>query len=350
MERIAIVLLNTGGPDSKKAILPYLYNYYKDPQNLPLPFGLHTIGAFTTALVQRFTNMRETYRRLAYQSPLLQNTKTQAISLERVLNSTKTKDVHYRCYVSMVYWHPFSDEVMDEIKEYGAERVILLPMFPQKSFKTTYALVKDWLLTAKEENLTAKTQVIDHFYDKKGFIEGLCAQMVTSMYRISDKARRANLPKPRMVFIGRYHQPRFKKLGDPYENEIKLTAEAMIKAMGGEHDYRVCFQPAPTFSSTIGPTIYDTLKEAAEDNVPVLVIPISYAVEDPVTLIQMDQIYAEYAEKIGVPLFERAPTISNHVDFLNALSETIIAEDTLINIDTYDDDLKQKIIWNNKDD
>ena len=348
MERVAVVLINTGGPDNKKAILPYLFNYYKDPQNLPLPPGLRTLGAFFTALVQRFTTMRESYRRLAFQSPLLQNTKAQAISLERVLNSIKLKDIHYRCYASMIYWHPFSDEVMDEIKSYKADRIILLPMFPQKSFKTTYAMVKDWLVTASQEKLGIKTQVIDKFYDSQGFVEGLCAQMSSSIYRISDKARRANLPKPRMIFIGRYHQPRFKKIGDPYEAELNETAAAVVKALGGEHDYRVCYQPAPTFSSTIGPTIFDVLKEAADDQVPALIVPISYVVEDPVTLIHMDQLYAEFAEKIGVPLYERAPTVSNQPDFMSALASKIINEESLIDVDIYDDSLKRKIIWNSE--
>lgn len=349
-ERIAVVLLSTGGPDSKAAILPYLYNYYKDPQNLPLPIGLRTIGAFFTALTQRFTTMRETYRRLGFQSPLLQNTKAQAISLERVLNATKTADVHYRCYVSMVYWHPFSDEVMDEIKSYGADRVILLPMFPQKSLKTTYAMVKDWLITAEEENLQVKTQVLDEFYHLKGFAAAAGSQISPSMYRVSDKARRAKLEKPRVIFVARYHPPRLKKAGDPYAQSVENTAKLIIKAIGGDHDYRVCYQPAPTLSSTIGPLLDDALKEAAADNVPVLIFPVSYAAEDPVTMVMFDQLYAEHAKEFGVPLYERAQTVSNHNDLMTALSETIIGEDSLIDLNKYDETLKDKLIWNKKND
>lgn len=350
-ERVAVVLLNTGGPDNKKAILPYLFNYYKDPQNLPLPNGLHSIGAFLTALVQRFTSSGETYRRLGFQSPLVQNTKAQAISLERVLNANKTKDVHYRCYVSMVYWHPFSDEVMDELKEYGADRVILLPMFPQKSLKTTYSMVKDWLETAQEEKLhVLHTQLIDQFYHVKGFAEAAGAQIAPSMYRVSDKARRANLPKPRMIFVARYHQPRLQKQGDPYSKQVERTAKAIVEAIGGEHDYRVCYQPAPTFSSTIGPVLDDALKEAAEDKVPVLIFPVSYAVEDPITMIHMDQIYAEHAEKFGVPLYERAQTVSNHNDLMTGLANLILEEKELINLTTYDNTTKEQIIWNREDD
>jgi ferrochelatase len=347
-ERIAVVLLSTGGPDSKKAILPYLYNYYSDPQNLPLPFGFRTMGAFFTALTQRFTTMRETYRRLGFQSPLLQNTKSQAISLERVLNASKTEDVHYRCYVSMVYWHPFSDEVMDEIKTYDADRVILLPMFPQKSLKTTYAMVKDWLITAQEEKLDIKTQVFDEFYHLKGFSAAAGSQISPSMYRVSDKARRAKLEKPRVIFVARYHPPRLKKLGDPYAESVEKTAQLIIEAIGGDHDYRVCYQPAPTLSSTIGPVLDETLQEAADDNIPVLIFPISYAVEDPVTMVMFDQLYAEHAKRFGVPLYERAKAVGNHNDLMVALSEVIIAEDTLIDLEGYDERLKDKLIWDEK--
>ena len=35
--RIAVVLLNLGGPDSQKAVRPFLFNLFKDPAILPLP-------------------------------------------------------------------------------------------------------------------------------------------------------------------------------------------------------------------------------------------------------------------------------------------------------------------------
>tara|TARA_R110002124_G_scaffold149220_1_gene314956 strand:- start:92686 stop:93741 length:1056 start_codon:yes stop_codon:yes gene_type:complete len=349
-ERIAIILLNTGGPDSKKAILPYFYNYYMDPQNMPLPMGLRNIAAFFTAFTQRFITAKETYRRLGYQSPLLQNTKAQAISLERILNSSKQGDVHYRCYVSMTYWHPFTDEVIDELKQYEPDRVILLPMFAQKSYKTTYAQVKDWLITAKEENFAVQTSLIDQFFDLKGYIEAASAQISLSMYRISDKARRENLPKPRIVFVARYHQARFKKAGDPFSDQIEKSAKDIIKAIGNDYDYRVCYQPAPIFASTIGPIIDDVLIEAAADNMPVLIFPLSYSVENPLTMVDMQQLYAERAEKYGVPLYERAISVGNHYDLMTALAEKIITNDGLIKLNGYDASLKDKIFRKNSDD
>jgi ferrochelatase len=348
-ERIAIILLNTGGPDNKKAILPYFYNFYLDPQNMPLPTGLRNIAALFTAFVQRFITAKETYRRLAYQSPLLQNTKAQALSLERTLNSMEQEDIHYRCYVSMNYWHPFSDEVIDELKEYGPERAILLPMFAQKSYKTTFSEVKDWLITAKEEDFTVETSLIDQFFDLKGFIEAAASQITLSMYRISDKARRKKLPKPRIVFVARYHQPRFKKAGDPFSEQVEKSAEDIIKAIGNDYDYRVCYQLAPIFESTIGPTIDDVLIEAAQDNTPVLIFPISYSVENPITMVDMQQLYAERAEKYGVPLYERAITVGNHNDLMAALAEKIITKDGLIKLNGYDASLKDKIFRKNSD-
>jgi ferrochelatase len=348
-ERIAIILLNTGGPDNKKAILPYLYNYYLDPQNLPLPSGLRHVAAFFTAFVLRFITSKETYRRLGYQSPLLQNTKAQAISLERILNATKQGDIHYRCYVSMTYWHPFGDEVIDDLKEYGPDQVILLPMFAQKSYKTTYSQVKDWLITAQEEEFAVETSLIDQFFDLKGFIEAAAAQITLSMYRISDKARRQKLSKPRIVFVARYHQPRFKKSGDPFSEQVETSAKDIIKAIGNDYEHRVCYQPAPIFASTIGPTIDDVLIEAAKDNMPVLIFPISYSVENPITMVDMQQLYAERAEKYGVPLYERAITVGNHNDLMAALAEKIITKDGLIKLNGYDASLKDKIFRKNSD-
>jgi len=37
MEKVAIVLFNLGGPDSQKAIKPFLMNFFMDPNIIPLP-------------------------------------------------------------------------------------------------------------------------------------------------------------------------------------------------------------------------------------------------------------------------------------------------------------------------
>src|SRR5437763_3085387 len=99
MPRRAVVLMNLGGPDSPKAIRPFLYNLFSDPAIIDLPAPLRLPLAWAIA-VRREKVAREIYAQLGGASPLLANTEAQARALEAVLGD------QHRCFVAMRYWHP----------------------------------------------------------------------------------------------------------------------------------------------------------------------------------------------------------------------------------------------------
>src|SRR5437764_14292715 len=84
MARRAVVLMNLGGPDSPKAIRPFLYNLFSDPAIIDLPAPLRLPLAWLIA-VRREKVAREIYAQLGGSSPLLANTEAQARALEAVL-------------------------------------------------------------------------------------------------------------------------------------------------------------------------------------------------------------------------------------------------------------------------
>ena len=44
----------------------------------------------------------------------------------------------------MRYWHPFASETIEAVKAYGADEVVLLPLYPQFSTTTTESSVVEW--------------------------------------------------------------------------------------------------------------------------------------------------------------------------------------------------------------
>src|SRR3982074_1658255 len=146
MARVAVVLMNLGGPDSPAAVRPFLYNLFSDPAIIDLPGPLRYPIAWLIAR-QRSRVAAEIYAHLGGASPLLANTEAQARALEAELGP------EYRCFVAMRYWHPMTRAVVAAVKEWRPDEVVLLPLYPQFSTTTAGSSVKAWHDEAQSQGL-----------------------------------------------------------------------------------------------------------------------------------------------------------------------------------------------------
>src|SRR6516165_10013769 len=128
MTRVAVVLMNLGGPDSLASVQPFLLNLFSDPAIIGLPGFLRAPLARFVAW-RRAPVARDIYARLGGRSPLLGNTEAQARALEAALGPG------YRCFVAMRYWHPLSAATAREVAEWAPDEIVCLPLYPQ--FSTT---------------------------------------------------------------------------------------------------------------------------------------------------------------------------------------------------------------------
>ncbi len=84
------------------------------------------------------------------------------------------------------------------------------------------------------------------------------------------------------------------------------------------------------FQSRSGPVQWmepDTVEELdrlAAERVPgVLIVPVSFVSDHIETLQEIDFEYRMHAEKAGIPRFERAPSLNDHDDFIEALAQLV---------------------------
>src|SRR4028118_41187 len=140
-EKIGVVLLNLGGPDSLEAVEPFLYNLFSDPDIIDFP-GSFLFRNWLAKLIssKRHPRIQEQYKKIGGKSPLKDFTLGQARLLEERLNEKFPAKV----YAAMRYWHPFTEEVLDELEKEGIKKVVLLPLYPQFSKATTESSVKEW--------------------------------------------------------------------------------------------------------------------------------------------------------------------------------------------------------------
>jgi ferrochelatase len=166
MIRTGILLLNLGGPDSLKAVRPFLYNLFSDREIIRLGPPLMQKPLAWLIAATRSKKTERYYRMIGGKSPILAITQAQARALERALNQESEKESatsnpplpplskggnggitnrephHYpggafKVYVGMRYWHPFIDDVLFEMHKDGIGKVIALSLYPQYSVTTS---------------------------------------------------------------------------------------------------------------------------------------------------------------------------------------------------------------------
>ena len=123
-DKIAVLLLQMGGPDSLDAVEPFLLNLFSDRDIIRLgPAFLQPFIARRIAR-KRATRVELQYERIGGKSPIRELTDAQARALEARLGDG------FRCFAAMRYWRPSTIEALAAVKREGISRIIALPLYP----------------------------------------------------------------------------------------------------------------------------------------------------------------------------------------------------------------------------
>jgi hypothetical protein len=150
MTKTAIVLFNLGGPDGPDDVQPFLKNLFSDKAIIRSPAP---VRFFLSRLISksRAPSARENYARMGGGSPLLPETRKQADALDAEL---ARRGHTAKSFIAMRYWKPYAADAVREVKAWGADRVILLPLYPQFSSTTTASSLKSWKDARGPEGVT----------------------------------------------------------------------------------------------------------------------------------------------------------------------------------------------------
>ncbi len=311
MSRTAIVLFNLGGPDRPDAIKPFLANLFNDPAIIGLPWPLRPLLANVISH-RRDKQAREIYAQIGGKSPLLEQTWDQARALQQRLD-----DENARVFVAMRYWHPMADEVVGQVKEFGPDNIVLLPLYPQFSTTTTASSVRAWHRAAAAAGLNRPTHTVCCYPTEPGLV-GAQSQLIT---KALDEAG----DKPvRLLFAAHGLPEKIIKSGDPYQWQVEQTAAAVMAALDRpELDWGVCYQSRVGPLAWIGPSTEDEIKRAGTESIGIVLIPIAFVSEHSETLVELDFEYAELAVKHGVKTYIRVPALQTQPAFIDGLARLV---------------------------
>jgi protoporphyrin/coproporphyrin ferrochelatase len=312
MTRTAVVLMNLGGPDSPAAVAPFLYNLFSDPAIIGLPGILRRPLARLIA-ARRASVAQGIYERMGGASPLLANTQAQACALEQTLGPET------RVFVAMRYWHPLTEETVREVRDWQAEEVVLLPLYPQFSTTTTASSLAAWRKAAARAGFECPTRIVRSYPAEPRFIAAQAQRIAPAL----DEAAAAG-GAVRLVFTAHGLPQRIVRRGDPYPREVKATAAAILAALDRPGlDWRISYQSRVGPLEWLGPYTDDEIRAAGAAGTGLVVAPISFVSEHSETLVELDDDYARLARECGVPSYRRVATVGTHPLFIAALAALV---------------------------
>lgn len=310
MKKTAIVLFNLGGPDSPKAVRPFLFNLFNDPAIIRLPSPLRQFVAWMIS-TRRDKVAQEIYGKIGGRSPIFENTEAQAHALEKQLSDLG----EVKTFTAMRYWHPFAEETMVRVKKFEPDQIVLLPLYPQFSTTTTDSSLKEWRTLAQRMRLTVPTKTICCYPDEAGFITALAAATRAAY----DEA--AKQGTPRVLFSAHGLPEKIVKAGDPYQVQCEQTVAALQKELAlPDLDSVLCYQSRVGPLKWIGPATDQEIIRAGQDKRPLVVVPVAFVSEHSETLVEIDMEYRHMAAESGVPAYFYVPTVGVNAGFIAGLA------------------------------
>jgi protoporphyrin/coproporphyrin ferrochelatase len=309
MPKTAVVLFNLGGPDTPAAVRPFLFNLFNDKAIIGAPQPVRWLIARLIS-GRRAPVATAIYASLGGRSPIMPNTEAQAGALQSVLGDD------FQVFIAMRYWHPLTAATVAAVRASGADRVVLLPLYPQYSTTTTASSAKLWQEEAVRADLSMPVHTVCCYPTASGWIQSLVDGI---------RATAPDVSRYRLLFSAHGLPQKIVDRGDPYQWQVEQTAAAVVDALGGHPDPVVCYQSKVGPLKWLEPSTEHEIQRAGADGKPVMVVPVAFVSEHSETLVELDQEYRQLAETAGVPEYLRVPTVATSPAFIGELADMVRA-------------------------
>jgi ferrochelatase len=313
--KTGILLLNLGGPDSLEAVRPFLIRLFSDREIIRLPGG--PIGQwFIGRMIAygRTKEVQENYAHIGGSSPIVCWSTLQGRGLVERLRA-RGHDVEFA--MAMRYWHPTTDEALDELERAGCTRLLALTMYPHYSIATTGSSMAELRRVLRRRRSTLPLDSVEAWYDHPSYLDAMAARAHAALTLVPPG-------KTPTLLISAHGLPKhFIDDGDPYVEHIRATMDGILARLP-KLPHVLAYQSRVGPVEWIGPSTDATIERLAAEGVKdVVVIPISFVSDHIETLYEIDQQYGELAKRRGIETFVRASAPNDDPLFLDALAAIV---------------------------
>lgn len=321
--KTGILFLNLGGPDCLESVKPFLFNLFADPDiiKLPLSFIFQKPLAWLIS-TKREEEAQENYELMGGGSPILPFTEAQAEALKQEL--IKRGQPEMTVYIAMRYWHPFTEEAVDQIVKDGVQRLIVVPLYPHFSYTTTGSSLNELKRVLDLKGVKLDISVVPPYHDHPLYLEAMRQCVAEGL-----DSNEWTCPKEEVQILFSAHSlpvRHVKRTKDPYPEQIYACAEA-IASFFPNNPWELAYQSQVGKMQWLGPATEGVLPYFAANNRDnILMVALSFVSDHVETLVEIDKQYIPLAHELGIQHCYRAPSLNTNASFIQALAELTIAE------------------------
>jgi ferrochelatase len=236
--RIGVLLVQLGTPDAPTpaALRRYLRQFLSDRRVVERNRVLWWFVLRLLVLPRRPRRSAALYRRIWSRdgSPLLVISRSQARALEAELNRHEPE--RFKVVLGMRYGSPSIASAVRELVDWGADRLLLFPLYPQYAGATTGSTYDEVFRQLSMLRFVPALRVVPPYYAHTAYIEALAQSVREAM---------TPLPRPPGKIIISFHgiPQRFVDRGDPYASHCEATARSLAARAGWENGtYLISYQ------------------------------------------------------------------------------------------------------------
>lgn len=261
-ECVGVLLVNLGTPGQPEtfSVKRYLGEFLADPRVVEIPRLLWLFLLHVLILRRRSPQTAKLYQSiwLPEGSPLMVYSQRIADALAAHLKRRFAGPV--KVGLAMRYGKPSITSALEQLRQRGARRLLVLPLYPQYSATTTASVFDAVAEELRHWRWIPETRFVNQYHDYDGYIQAL-AESVRRHWR-----KKGNEGLLLMSFHGL--PQRNLHLGDPYFCQCQKTARLLADALqlSGEQ-WKISFQSRFGKAQWLQPYTNETLQKLAKQGV-----------------------------------------------------------------------------------
>jgi ferrochelatase len=260
--RTGVLLVNSGTPDALTSggVRNFLRRLLSDPRTIEAPRLIWNPVLYGIILTTRPPRVLPKYRRVWTQkgSPLLLHSQALRDALRAQLRDRHGGPVAVE--LGMLYATPDVAQGLAALREAGAQRIIVLPLFPQYSGTTNAPAMDQVGAALRRWRYVPELHFMADYAVEPAYITALADSV---------RAHRAAHGAGDHLLMTFHGIPKsYCDKGDPYQRKCELTARALADALGlGEPDWTLSFQSRVGAAEWLKPYTDDVVQELAKRGV-----------------------------------------------------------------------------------
>ena len=318
-ERIGILLVNTGTPAAAEAgaVRAFLARFLADPRVVELPRALWLPVLYGVILPWRPRRIARKYRLIwtAAGSPLRELTERLRAELGAALAQRVLAPLTVEA--GMLYSAPEIRAALERLRDGGAQRILILPLFPQYCGATTGAVYDRVCAELRTWRALPELQFVADYHDHPGYIDALRAS-VSEHWQAHGRTSH--------LLVSFHGIPeRYTRQGDPYFSRCHGTARLLAdELLLREGEWSVSFQSRFGPADWLKPYTRTVLTGMPARGVrEVTVVCPGFAVDCLETLEEVNIGYRDAFLRAGGGRFEYVPALNARASHAHCLADLI---------------------------